>query len=39
VHYALERLKHDLSDSEREEVLHGLRGHLGEIRSRRVPSA
>lgn len=39
VHYALERLKHDLSDSEREEVLHGLREHLGEIKNRRVPSA
>jgi hypothetical protein len=37
VHYALERLKHDLSDSEREEVLYGLREHLGEIKSRRVP--
>jgi hypothetical protein len=39
VHYALERLKHDLSDSEREEVLHGLREHLGEIKNRRVPTA
>lgn len=39
VHYALERLKHDLSDAEGEEVLHGLREHLGEIKSRRVPSA
>jgi len=39
VHYALERLKHDLSDVEREEVLHGLREHLGEIKNRRVPTA
>jgi len=39
VHYALERLKHDLSDVEREEVLHGLREHLGEIKHRRVPLA
>jgi amino acid transporter len=34
-----ERLKHDLSDSEREEVLRGLREHLGEIKNRRVPTA
>ena len=39
VHYALERLKHDLTDSERDEVIHGLREHLGEIKNRRVPSA
>jgi amino acid transporter len=39
VHYALERLKQDLSDSEREEVLRGLREHLEEIRNRRVPIA
>jgi hypothetical protein len=39
VHFALERLNHDLSDSEREEVLYGLREHLGEIKSRRVPSS
>ena len=39
VHYALERLKHGLNDPEREEVLRGLREHLGEIKSRRVPSA
>ena len=39
IHYALERLKQDLSDSEREEALRGLREHLGEIRNRRVPTA
>ena len=39
VHFALERLKHDLSDSERNEVLRGLREHLGEIKNRRAPSA
>ena len=38
VHYALERLKQDLSDSEREEVLRGLREHLREIKTRRVPT-
>jgi hypothetical protein len=39
VHYALERLKQDLSDCEREEVLRGLREHLGENKNRRVPTA
>ena len=39
VHYALERLKDDLSDSERQEVLRGLREHLHDIQGRRGPSA
>jgi amino acid transporter len=39
VHYALERLKHCLRDSERDEVLREVREHLREIKNRRLPSA
>jgi amino acid transporter len=38
VHFALEELREDLSDSRRQEVLHRLRHHLQEIRERRTPS-
>jgi hypothetical protein len=36
VHFALEELGHELSNTEREEVLRRLRQHLGEIKGRRV---
>lgn len=39
VHFALEELRGELRDSEREEVISRLREHLKEIRDRRVPSA
>jgi amino acid transporter len=37
VHFALEELRHELSNAEREEVLRRLRQHLQEIKDRRVP--
>ena len=36
VHFALEELRQELSNTEREEVLRRLRQHLEEIRGRRV---
>ncbi len=39
VHFALEELREDLSNSRREEVLHRLRHHLQEIKDRRHPKA
>jgi amino acid transporter/nucleotide-binding universal stress UspA family protein len=36
VHFALEELRHELSNTEREEVLRRLRQHLEEIKGRRV---
>jgi amino acid transporter len=39
VHFALEELKHELSDSQKQEVVRRLREHLQEIKSRRTPSA
>lgn len=36
VHFALEELQHELSNTEREEVLRRLRQHLEEIKDRRV---
>jgi amino acid transporter len=36
VHFALEELRQELSNTAREEVLHRLRQHLEEIRGRRV---
>ncbi len=39
VHFALEELREDLSNSRREEVLHRLRHHLQEIKERRTPKA
>jgi amino acid transporter len=39
VHFALEELREDLSNSRREEVLHRLRHHLQEIKERRNPKA
>ena len=39
VHFALEELREDLSDSRREDVLHRLRHHLQEIKDRRTPKA
>ena len=39
VHFALEELREDLSNSRREEVLHRLRHHLQEIKDRRTPKA
>jgi amino acid transporter len=39
VHFALEELREDLSNSQREEVLHRLRHHLQEIKERRTPKA
>ena len=39
VHFALEELREDLSNSQREEVLHRLRHHLQEIKDRRTPNA
>jgi hypothetical protein len=37
VHFALEELRHELSNAEREEVLRRLRQHLQDIKDRRVP--
>jgi amino acid transporter len=37
VHFALEELREDLNNSQREEVLHRLRHHLQEIKDRRTP--
>src|SRR6266496_5871892 len=39
IHFALEELREQLSDSQREDVLRKLRQHLQEIRDRRVPQA
>ncbi len=39
VHFALEELREDLSNSRRQEVLHRLRHHLQEIKDRRNPYA
>ena len=39
VHFALEELKNELTDSKREEVVRRLREHLDEIKNRRPPSA
>jgi amino acid transporter len=39
VHFALEELREDLSNSRRQEVLHRLRHHLQEIKDRRTPNA
>ena len=39
IHFALEELREQLSDSQREDVLRKLREHLQEIRDRRVPSS
>jgi hypothetical protein len=39
VHFALEELREDLSNSRRQEVLHRLRHHLQEIKDRRNPDA
>jgi amino acid transporter len=39
VHFALEELRHELSDSQREAVLGRLRQHLEQIEKRRAPSA
>ncbi|MGH9528990.1 MAG: APC family permease [Terriglobales bacterium] len=39
VHYALARLRQEMSDSQREEVVSGLRQHLREIKDRRIPQA
>ena len=39
VHFALEELREDLSNSQRQEVLHRLRHHLQEIKERRTPNA
>jgi amino acid transporter len=36
VHFALQELRHELSNTEREEVLRRLRQHLEEIKGRRV---
>jgi len=35
IHFALEELREDLGNSQREEVLHRLRHHLQEIKDRR----
>ena len=37
VHFALEELREDLTNSHRQEVLHRLRHHLQEIKDRRLP--
>jgi hypothetical protein len=37
IHFALEELREQLSDSQREDVLRKLRHHLQEIRDRRTP--
>ena len=37
VHFALEELRKELSDSQRQEVVGRLRHHLQEIKDRRVP--
>jgi len=39
IHFALEGLREQLGDSQREDVLRKLRQHLQEIRGRRVPQA
>jgi len=39
VHFALEELRQELSDSEREQTLHRLKHHLQEIKDRRNPNA
>ncbi|HEV2730156.1 MAG TPA: APC family permease, partial [Terriglobales bacterium] len=39
VHFALDELKQELSNTEREQVLRRLREHLKEINERRVPPA
>jgi hypothetical protein len=39
IHFALEELREQLGDSQREDVLRKLRKHLQEIRDRRVPQA
>ena len=39
IHFALNELRQDLSNSQREEVLRRLREHLQEIRDRRQPHA
>ncbi len=37
VHFALEELQRDMSNSKRREVIGNLRQHLYKIRNRRVP--
>ena len=39
VHFALEELREDLSNSQRQELLHRLRHHLQAIKQRRTPKA
>jgi len=39
VHFALEELRGELNDSQRDEVLHRLREHLQQIRARRAPQS
>jgi len=39
IHFALQELREQLGDSQREDVLRKLRQHLQEIRDRRVPQA
>jgi len=39
VHFALEELREDLSNSQRHDVIHRLRHHLQEIKDRRSPKA
>jgi amino acid transporter len=39
IHFALDELKGELNDSEREQVLERLRNHLRQIESRRVPQS
>ncbi len=39
VHFALEELRGELNDSQRDEVLHRLREHLQQIRERRAPQS
>src|SRR5262249_30230856 len=38
IHFALEELQHELTNSGREEVVRRLREHLQEIKSRRAPA-
>ncbi len=38
VHFALEELQQEMSNAKREELLEKLRGHLRDIKSRRVPA-
>jgi amino acid transporter len=37
IHFALDELRQELSNTEREKILHRLRQHLQEIKDRRVP--